>query len=77
MLKDLILDHITDSEWIEIVDGVIERAKHSNEGFIILRDLIETPRHKIALELPTRISVSRRKNDTDDDSEGGEVWPII
>lgn len=76
MLKDVIIDHITESDWIEIIDGVIERAKYSDEGFIILRDLIQTPRHKIALELPTNIFISRKKKDADDDG-GGDVWPII
>lgn len=40
LIRERILEKIGESDWDEMIDGVIERAKKSDKGFEILRDTI-------------------------------------
>ena len=40
LIRERILEKIGESDWDEMIDGVIERAKNSDKGFEILRDTI-------------------------------------
>ena len=50
-LKDAILDHMTDDDITEIVDGLIKRAKRSSRDFETLRDTIgQKPKDALEVE---------------------------
>lgn len=40
LLKEEILKRMSETDWDELVDGVIARAKEKNDAFITLRDTI-------------------------------------
>lgn len=40
LIRERILEKLGESDWDDMIDGVIERAKNSDKGFEILRDTI-------------------------------------
>lgn len=71
-LKDAIIEHMTDNDLDEIVDGLIRRAKRSTRDFEVLRDTIgQKPREDITIDrepIVIRVHrVPRPGEDTDDE----------
>lgn len=75
-LKDAIIDHMTDDDLGEIIDGLIRRAKRSTRDFEVLRDTIgQKPKDSMTVERTEPIvirvhNVPRPGEEWDED--GGE-----
>lgn len=71
-LKDAIVEHMTEGDLDEIVDGLIRRAKRNTRDFEVLRDTIgQKPKEGIMIE-PEPVTivvhrVPRPGEDTDDE----------
>jgi len=58
VLREALLNKISEADWDQIVDGVIERAKHSTKDFITLRDTIgQKPKQEVSVSDPAQIIV--------------------
>lgn len=52
LLKERILEKMTETDWEEMIDGIIERSKHSKADAEFLRDTIgEKPTTQVGLEV--------------------------
>ena len=55
-IKQRLLERMGASDWDEMIDGVIERAKRSDKGFEVFRDTIgERPTDRTELEMDTGV----------------------
>lgn len=51
LIKDRILEKMNQTDWDEMIEGLMERAKESDKAFEILRDTIgEKPRDEIQMD---------------------------
>ena len=50
LIKERILERMKESDWEEMIDGVIERAKFTDKAFEVFRDTIgEKPKEDISI----------------------------
>ena len=66
LIKERILERMSEKDWDEFIDGMIERAKMSKPDAELLRDTIgEKPTDKVAVEIGDK-TLERMKGDFDD-----------
>lgn len=58
LIEQRILEKMGASDWDEVINGVIQRAKESDKGFEVLRDTIgEKPKERVDLNSDIEIVV--------------------
>ena len=59
LIKDRILERMGETDWDEMIDGLIERSKGSVKDFEVLRDTIgEKPKEQIEADVNSVIRVT-------------------
>ena len=59
LIKDRILERMGETDWDEMIDGLIERSKDSVKDFEVLRDTIgEKPKEQIEADVNSVIKVT-------------------
>jgi len=64
LIKDRILERMSEDDWDEMIDGLINRAKDDTKSYESLRDTIgEKPKEQISLDTPTKFVITRKTGD--------------
>ena len=64
LIKDRILERMSEDDWDEMIDGLISRAKDDTKSYESLRDTIgEKPKEQITVDTPTKFVITRKNGD--------------
>lgn len=64
LIKDRILERMSEDDWDEMIDGLISRAKDDTKSYESLRDTIgEKPKEQISVDTPTKFVITRKNGD--------------